>query len=241
MTTTPSIAESREDLFWGEDAGILLNANRLREFFPTRDQSVAERMNALTRLTIYISVAVALYQNKTNALQIGGILIGLIFFMWNTQTVTRTENFTTVRPVPPRLLNDESASGIGGGMLERDCVRPTKENPYMNRLLYDSADRPPACRGPGMQEMASNLLDQQLFNDVDDLYSRNANQRLFRTMPSTTRVPEREAFASWLVDGDGTCKTNKDKCAPAEDLRFQRHLIPENLDNEPPDISGFSF
>lgn len=239
--TSLNTGEPREDLFWGDDAGILLNVSRLREFFPTKDQSVAERMNALTRLTIYISIAVALYQNKTHALQIGGILVGLIFFMWNTQTVTKMEKFTTVRPTPPRIVSDESASGIGGGMLERDCVQPTKENPFMNRLLYDSAERPPACRGPGMQEMASNLLDKQLFNDVDDLYSRNANQRLFRTMPSTTRVPERESFASWLVDGDGTCKTNKDKCAPPEDLRFQRHLIPEDLNNEQPEISGFSF
>lgn len=199
-------------------------------------------MNALTRLVIYISVAVALYQNNAHPLQIGGLLVGLIFFMWNTQTVT--EKFTNPRPTPPRLLNDEAASGLAAGddsTLPRNCVAPTKENPYMNRLLYDAADRPPACRGPGMQEMASNLLDKQLFNDVDDLYSKNANQRLFRTMPSTTRVPEREAFASWLVDGDGTCKTNRDKCAPPEDLRYQRHLIPEDLDNELQDVSGFSF
>ncbi len=236
------MAQSMEDPFWGDDPSMLLHANRLREFFPTKDQSVAERMNSLTRLTIYISVAVALYQSKTHPLQIGGLLVGLIFFMWNTQTVVNnkgsvTETFASPRPTPPRLLNDESASGIG----ERECVQPTAENPFMNRLLYDAAERPPACRGPGMQEMAANMLDKQLFNDVDDVYSRNANQRMFRTMPSTTRVPEREAFASWLVDGDGTCKTNPDKCAPPEDLRFQRHLIPEDLNNEFRDISGFSF
>ncbi len=232
------MAQVAQDPFWGDDPSFLLRGNRLREFFPTKDQSVAERMNALTRLTIYISVAVALYQSKTHPLQIGGLLVGLIFFMWNTQTVT-TEKFASTRPVPPRLLNDESASGIG----ERDCVQPTAENPYMNRLLYDAAERPPACRGPGMQEMAANMLDKQLFNDVDDVYSRNANQRMFRTMPSTTRVPERESFASWLVDGDGSCKTNKDKCAPAEDLRYQRHLIPEDLGNydSMQDITGFSF
>lgn len=236
-----SSVNNREDAFWGEDPGILLHIDRVREFFPTRDQSVPERLNALSRLIIYISVAVALYQNRGQPLQVGALLIGLLFLMWNTQTVTQ-ESFTSMRPTPPRLLHDESAASLSpDGMIERPCVQPTQENPYMNRLLYDDPNRPPACRGPGMQEMAANLLDKQLFNDVDDLYSRNGNQRLFRTMPSTTRVPERENFASWLINGDGSCKTDSDKCAPPDDLRLQRHLIPDDLEESLQDVTGFSF
>jgi hypothetical protein len=233
-----------EDHFWGQDPSILFRLDRLREFFPTSDQSLAERMNSLTRLIIYITVAVAVYQNKGDAFHLGGLIVGLIFFMWNAQTISKgSEGFAATRPTPPRLLNDESATGLphASSGLPRECVPPTRENPYMNRLLYDDPERPPACRGPGMQEMAANLLDQQLFNDVDDIYSRNANQRLFATMPSTTRVPERENFASWLVKPDSSCKTNRDKCAPPDDLRLQRHMIPEDIDNELQDVSGFSF
>ena len=237
---SPATVQVREDPFWGEDANILFHVGRLREFFPTRDQSVAERLNAFTRLAIYISIAIALYQSRTDPLQIGGIIVGLIFFMWKTQTVTKSnEQFTTMRPVPPRLISDEAMYTETG---ERPCVQPTRENPFANFLPGDDPTRPPACRGPGAQAMAANMLDSQLFNDVDDLYSRNSSQRMFRTMPSTTRVPNREQYSNWLFNGaQQGCKSDPAACGPSDDLRLQRQMIPEELDGNLLDVTGFSF
>ncbi|RKO93698.1 hypothetical protein BDK51DRAFT_45017 [Blyttiomyces helicus] len=109
------------------------------------------------------------------------------------------------------------------------CVMPTKQNPFMNYLVGDNPDRGGACKVSDIQEMAANLLDNQLFTDVDDLYSRNANQRLFALTPFTSRIPDTSEFANWLVAGATDCKTDK-QCPPFDDIRLQRDLIPEDLD-----------
>jgi hypothetical protein len=229
-----------EDPFWGENLSILFEKSRLVEFYPTSDQTLEERMNAVTRLVLYVSAALSVYQSRATPLHFGIIIVGLIYLMWKNNTITNltaqtgmTETFSSPNAGKGEILTLPSLEGD-------DCVMPTPQNPFMNYLLGDDPARPAACAGPGVQETASNLLDRQLFNDVDDLFSKNANQRLFRTMPGTKAVPDRERFANWMIKGDGTdCKT-KGQCPPYEDLRMQRQIIPEDLDKNF-DVTGFNL
>jgi len=213
------------DPFWGDDPSILLQKDRLVEFFPTTDQTLPERLNAVTRLIIYVAIALSVYQERATAAHFGILLMVMLYFMYKNQTIFKPTDLIeeSVEPFSPKV----------------DCVMPTPQNPYMNFLIGDTPGRAPACKGPGVQETAANLLDSQLFSDVDDLFSRNANQRLFRTMPETTGIPDRERYANWLVKGEGGCKTTGD-CAPYEDLKQQRQLIPEDLDKDF-QVVGFSL
>ena len=222
------------DPFWGDDWSILLEKSRLREFFPTTDQTLPERMNSVSRLVIYISVALSVYQGKATAFHFGMMLMGILYFIWKSQTVAQLQ---------------ESMGNIGGilenaamgreGFASQNCTMPTVQNPYMNWLIGDSPLKAPACQGPGIQEQASALLNDQLFSDVDDLFSKNANQRLFRTMPNTGAVSDNEKFANWLIKGEKGCKTDG-FCPPYEDLRSQRQLIPEDLDKDFA-VTGFTL
>jgi len=218
------------DPFWGDDFSVLLQKDRLVEFFPTADQTLPERMNAITRLIIYISIALSVYQSRATAAHFGILLMAMLYIMYKNQTIIKLSNGEV-------SLKDASLETFSDA--KENCVMPTLQNPFMNFMMGDLPGRAPACKGPGVQETAANLLDKQLFSDVDDLYSRNANQRLFRTMPETQGIPDRERYANWLVKGDGGCKTTGD-CAPFEDLRNQRQLIPEDLDKDF-NVTGFSF
>lgn len=251
------------DPFWGDDLSILFDKGRIAEFFPSADQSLPERMNSITRLVMYVSVALAIYQQKSTSIHFGILLMIILYFMWKYQTITSTvkmiadgtlqsalqENFASVNEVSQ---STESSQQVRKPVLPQPnaqmypsldqstdtCIMPTKNNPFMNYLQHDGKTRPPACSGPGVQELASNLLDSQLFDDVNDLYSKNGNQRLFRTMPSTNRIPETEKFAAWLVKGNEGCRTTG-ACAPYTDLRTNRQLIPEDMENEF-HVEGFS-
>lgn len=216
------------DPFWGDDPSILVETSRLREFFPTADQTLAERMNSITRLIIYISVILAVYQGRATALHFGILVVVVIYFMWKQQTVSK-EGFSEV---PLELTLDDDT-------MQEQCVMPTLENPFMNFLPGDDPARAAACRGPGVQEMAANMLDRQLFDDVDNLFSNNASQRMFMTMPNTTGVPDRERFSNLLFKNAPNCKIDGN-CAPYEDLRLQRQLIPEDLENDLT-VSGFNL
>ena len=46
----------KSDPFWLNDFTILIEKNRLIEFFPTEDMSINEKLNAITRLMFYISL-----------------------------------------------------------------------------------------------------------------------------------------------------------------------------------------
>ena len=52
------------DTFWLNDISILFVGNRLIEFYPTTDMSKYEKMNAITRLSIYISILLFLYNRR---------------------------------------------------------------------------------------------------------------------------------------------------------------------------------
>jgi hypothetical protein len=232
-TTTASL-DKQGDLFWGDDPNILFDKTRLREFFPTVDQTLSEKMNAITRLVIYVSIALSVYQGKATAAHFGMLLMVILYFMWKTQTITDLTN----------NIGDMVGSMVGTERNKESfkptrCTMPTSQNPYMNWLVGDSPSKPPACVGTGVQEQAANLLNDQLFSDVDDLYSRNANQRLFRTMPNTRSISDNEKFANWLIKNEKGCKTDG-WCPPYDDLRLQRQLIPEDLDKNFT-ITGFNL
>lgn len=197
-----------DDPFWGDQPAILLHTARLIEFFPSADQTLEERMNSITRLVIYVAIFLAVYHAQFAPLQIGGLILAAIYAMWRNQTVVRTEGFN--------------------GQL---CTPPTLENPMMNFLPGDSPDKPAACRGPETQAEAEQLLGYQLFEDVEDLYSRAASQRQFVTNPVTTNVPDTKGFASYLYGDVKTCKGDG-FCPPWVDPRSHRGLIPEDIDRE---------
>ena len=197
-----------DDPFWGDRPDILLHAGRLIEFFPTADQTTEERMNAISRLVLYLGVSLSVYRGTVVPLQLAAMLVGLIYVMWRNRKLEGS---------PPPI--------------ETYCTMPTKENPFMNLLPGDDPARPPACEGPEVEEMSRNLLDSQLYEDVDDLFGRNNNQRQFYTMPSTQRPNDREKFGNWLFKGVADCKTDG-VCPPFEDLRVARQLIPEDISAE---------
>lgn len=230
------------DPFWGDDYSILINTDRIIEFFPTNDQSIPERINAISRLIVYISILTSIYQEKPNALYFGIIMLIFVFFLYKTgkdeiklkkeTTNTQDQMFTKEIIEPFKATSPENDISILPSLDDDDdennndkCVMPTVENPFMNYLLNDNANRPPACKGSGVQEMAANLLNKQLFDDFDTVYSKSMNERMFRTMPSTTAISEREKFIKFLNEESQNCKT--ESCPPYQDLRYQKNLLPD--------------
>jgi len=224
-------SDSSGDPFWGDEPGILIQKDRLVEFFPVADQTLPERLNSISRLVIYVGIALSVYQSRATALHFAILLLGMLYIMYKNNTITKIKD--TLNP-------PENAGQVENFSEATNCIMPTPQNPFMNFLIGDTPGRAPACKGPGVQETAANLLDRQLFTDVDDLFSKNANQRLFRTMPATTGLPDRENYANWLIGGETGCKTSGD-CPPYEDLRNQRQLIPEDLEDAELTVSPFSF
>ena len=53
--------EKVSDNFWYNHPSILLDPNRFIEFFPNPDLSLSEKLNALVRLSFYVSLLLMIF------------------------------------------------------------------------------------------------------------------------------------------------------------------------------------
>ena len=200
------------DKFWGEDIHVLYNSNRISEIFPTKDMTRDEKLNAIARLVILIGSTLALYNSNARLLYIPIFTMAFMLFLKRNDTL---ENFET------------------------SCVKPTKNNPFMNVLMSEYTDNPnrePAC--PPDEEIKESIEESFNFNlykglNEDDLFNRNNSQRQFYTNPSTTIPNDQSSFANWLYKSAPTCKENTISCNRNihEPLQQQKFIFPNSNEN----------
>lgn len=197
---TRKVYESK-DPFWLNDATILFRKDRLDEFFPARNMTLVEQLNAIVRFMLYLSVLLAVYNKSTKPLFIffGALVFTyLIYFFSNDKRLDKTEGFTSI---------------IEDGV-EKTVIQPTLDNPYMNVLMTDYIDNPNrealskvnGYSNPRLQKDIDEKFNYNLYRDVEDIFDRMSSQRQFYTMPVTTIPSEQGKFANWLYKSPPTCK-----------------------------------
>lgn len=206
------------DPIWFRDLRVLFRRDRLREFFPTRDQTFEERINALVRLIVYVSVLVYLYNRDSKYPLYGLACIALITLAYTSK---KAETFKTVSAYQQfRAASVEAAPA--------PCTGPTNDNPFGNMLLTDLADnpdRPAACLYDNDAEQVEDKFNHNLYRNLSDVYSKQNSQRQYYSMPVTTSIPDQKAFAEFcyntVADGELTCKEDRTSaaCGPQTDTQ----------------------
>lgn len=171
---------------WYQDPSGLISPHRLTSIVPLRDQSYAEQLNSVLRLSVYYGVITYAILGDSRMLVIPIGVAALTYFMYSS--------FRSERNCPDSLREY---------MSEDECVHPTKHNPFMNVLVSDSPDRMPAC--DTLNEKVSDQIEssfrETMFYDIDDVWSRNNASRSFYTMPSTVTPNDQTSLAEWLYSG----------------------------------------
>lgn len=208
--------------FWKERPDILWQGDQLTHFFPTKDQSLEDKLNSITRLGIYISIVLCVYHKSSKYGWIGIATLLFTYFIYTFRPTKPVDVAATAQA-------DTTVSKIEGLDATEACTPPTLDNPYMNVTMKDYmniqdgkiVDRPPACdiSDPKVKEAADNFFNNDLYKDVNDLFGKMNSQRQFFTMPYTTIPNKQDEFARWLYGSPPTCKENQDHCVGYEDLR----------------------
>ncbi len=98
----------------------------------------------------------------------------------------------------------------------RLCVKPTKDNPFMNpNLLNKINPNNKACniQIKKIKDKINDYFKTPVFKDVIDIYDRKFSERQFYTIPATTIPNDQEGFSKWLYATGKTCKENNgEKC-----------------------------
>ena len=62
------MSDSNKTPFWYDSPSILIKKDKLTMFFPTKDMSPYEKMNAITRLSIYLAILLFIFNQNINNL-----------------------------------------------------------------------------------------------------------------------------------------------------------------------------
>lgn len=199
------------DKIWVNDFAILIHVERLIEFVPTKDMTTVEKINAIVRLSFYLSVLLAICKNSYLYFYIfiGTLMITYLIYIFNDNI----EQFKiqTSEPLPMNKLQDVDNNQTNNKVTDdkKPCVTPTKNNPFMNVMLTDNYKRPAACRSINnkkIQEQVDKHFSNNLYKDVSSIFNKRNSQRSFYTMPNTTVPNDQTKFANWLYKVPKTCK-----------------------------------
>lgn len=216
MTTEVSTINVSDPIFF-KNYDVLFNDQRYLEFWPGAHLTMTEKMNAIVRLSIYISVLLSVITQKYTYVYIAIFTILVVYFLYtNEQT---KEHFEFIRNI---------GSGCGQNSVEQppaDYTVPTNDNPFMNiNLITDDRNKP--LPAPATEEIKNEIeekFNHSLYRDTDSLYNTANSQREFYTVANNKIPNDQTTFAKWLYKVDSTCKENNLKCttSDASDERFE--------------------
>lgn len=231
MTTN---VQKNSDDFWYNDYTIIFRKDRLTEFFPTFDQTLEERFNAIVRLALYCSVVLFYYHKNYTYLS---IFIGTLILTYYIYT-NNPENKKVFFNLNKSIETIEQVS-----QENEACTNPTLDNPFMNVTMKDYlnvdnktnliVDRPKACdiSNADVKKSMDEMFNNNLYKDVNDVFGKMNSQRQFYTMPNTSIPNDQEQFAKWLYLNPKTCKEEQEFCLRYEDVRGKRPVFVNPLQN----------
>lgn len=163
--------------FWLNDYSILLK----NEFYPTNDMTQNEKLNAITRIVIVLSLIGFIVTQELKYIWVGLFTIAILV-MYH-KSVEHPEAFTT------------------------QCFKtvPTQKNPMMNVLLPEINGNPnrgealkySAKVGNKMTDAVKKGLDPRIYRGTNNEMDLDYSMRQFYTNPSTTVPNNQEEFAQF--------------------------------------------
>lgn len=204
--------------FWYDDPSILLKKDNIFELWPTPTMNYNQKLNAITRLIIIVTIVGFIITMAYRLLFIGGITIFVIFilFKMNNDKMTKetfTNNDIPSKQKPGYITNPETLDSV----LKTEFKEGNKKNPFSNVLLTqieDDSDRkpaPPAFNVDVDENITANVkkavqqmnpgiknTDKQLYGDLWENFQLDQSNRVFNSTPNTRVTNDQSAYAKYL-------------------------------------------
>jgi len=210
---------------WSNEPTILFNKDYIFELWPTTNMSYEQKLNAITRLIILITIFGFILTRSTRILLVGVVTIALIFVLYKIreQKIKKDEGFE-VKGNEVTGLFDKNMKTIKNpvtleSVISSEFKEGNKKNPFSNVLLTDIMDDPdrkaaPPSFNPEIEEKITknvkksvqfmnpgiNNTNKQLFGDLWNNFELDQSNRLFYSTANTKVVNDQGAFAKYLYD-----------------------------------------
>lgn len=202
--------------FWGENPNIFFDKDYILEFFPVEPMTYEQKMNAVSRLIIFLTVVGFGVTYNVNLLLISLVILGFIYLLYNYQKKefqrkAYLENFADSPAMAALQSRGENIAPF-----EEVFDKPTVHNPFANVLVTDYDYNPhkkPAA--PSYDENVNqdilkqakewvnqanpsqpNIADK-LFRGLGEEMEFQQSLRQFTSNPSTTIPNDQKGFAEF--------------------------------------------
>jgi hypothetical protein len=234
--------------FWTNEPTILFNKEYIFELWPTTNMCYEQKLNAISRLIILITILGYILTMSKRILVIGFVTLVIIFILFNMRK----------QKITKEMLNEGFKNSIQGnevtGMFDKkpqSYINPvtldavlktefkegTKKNPFSNVLLTQINDDPNRKSAPPSfnvdvdESITSNVkravqmmnptiknTNKQLFGDLYQNFELDNSNRQFFSTPNTRVANDQGAFGQYLY---GTMPSAKESTPEGAFSRVQ--------------------
>jgi hypothetical protein len=207
--------------FWFNDPIILFNKESILEIWPTQQMSFEAKLNAISRIVIFMSLLGFIFTRNFKLIIIGIVTLAIIFTLYKLrkQSIIK-EGFSvnpSMQPSPlspaPMTTNPVTLESV----LRSEFHPTTKKNPFGNVLLTDIADNPnrkaaaPSFNPDVYDDITSSVKKQtqmlnpdiintnkQLYGDLYDSYTLDNSMMRFYSTANSRVENDANAYAMYL-------------------------------------------
>jgi len=207
--------------FWSNQPTILFNKEYIFELWPTTDMCYEQKLNAITRLVILITILGYILTMSMRILGVGVITLIIIFvlFTMRKQKVTKEKLNEGFKMQDYAVPNDSYVNPVTlDSVLKSEFKEGNKKNPFSNVLLTQIGDNPERKSAPpsfnvdvseditrnvkkAVQMMNPDIKDtnKQLYGDLWQNFLLDDSNRVFYSNANTRVEPgDQSAFGQYL-------------------------------------------
>jgi hypothetical protein len=214
--------------FWTNEPTILFNKEYMFELWPTSDMCYEQKLNAITRLVILITILGYVSTTSTRILVVGTLTLAVIFglFKMRKQKLTNqmlNEGFSIQGNQVTGMFDKKTDSYVNpvtlDTVLKTEFKEGTKKNPFSNVLLTqingdpERKSAPPSFNVDVDEDITKNIkkavqmmnpgiknTNQQLYGDLWQQFELDQSNRAFFSTANTRVENDQSAYAQFLYN-----------------------------------------
>ena len=222
-----------------DNPGILVDKNHIFDFIPDIKASTEERINAIVRFSLYLSIVLMILKNnyRYSYIFVATLVITYFFYDTNRENFVSNNNSEEEEESNNNSLfcknNDTSKTGSNNSEPNINCDEPKCDNLFMNVLPTDDfSKKKPAC---SYTKEISKKVNSGFYNkfkkDVNTFYNQDFGMRQFYSMPNTQVPNDQGTFAKWLYNTPVSCTVGNNTVLNQNRSCNINHATLEDLQN----------
>jgi hypothetical protein len=206
--------------FWSENPNILFQQKYIFEFFPVDFMTYEQKLNAVSRTVIILTIVGFLLSKNVSTLVVGIITLAAIFILYyyHTKEIEKFESKKSIQDIKEGFENP-AQNFLNINNLPTDpniFAKSSPNNPFSNVMMTDydfnplKKPAPPSFNTDINNEIMNNTkqlvndinsdqpnISDKLYKDLGDQLEFEQSMRQFNSNPATTIPNDQQSFAEF--------------------------------------------